>query len=193
VSDGRKLEISARYSVEEASGILRDSLALRRALAVRNLFPELPDDQFIFLTDSMAHEAIYKKEPFEAIDFALRTITENVRETADETVIYFPYNSTQELNAGDVKNYLDDVAERVKQSGEFVELTGHTDDAGREEYNLILGKKRAETVQRYLLQKGVSVAQIKVDSKGESEPAGDNTTQSGRDKNRRTVLKIVKP
>lgn len=193
MADGRKLEITAMYSVEEASGILRDSLALRRAQAVRSLFPELADENFILLTDSMMHDTIYRNEPFEAIDFAIRTITENVKETANETVIYFPYNSTKELNAGDVKMYLDDVAERVLKSGEIIVLTGHTDNAGNEEFNLVLGRKRAETIQKYLIQKGVSESQIKVESKGESQPIGDNTTESGKEKNRRTVLKIIKP
>ncbi|MFZ1581419.1 MAG: OmpA family protein, partial [Saprospiraceae bacterium] len=121
-----------------------------------------------------------------------RIRTANIKETADGTLIYFPFNSTQKLNNAEVESYLNDVAERVNKSGESISLTGHTDDVGSDASNILLGRKRADIVKSYLVAQGVSVSKINVDSKGESMPVAENTTDEGRAKNRRTELKIIK-
>ena len=69
-------------------------------------------------------------------------------------------------------------------------ITGHTDSNGSEAYNLALGWKRANVVKAYCMTMGLSQACIKTDSKGESEPEAENTTEEGQAKNRRSVLEI---
>lgn len=108
------------------------------------------------------------------------------------TTIYFPFNSTNKLNNKEVENYLNDVASRVKSSGERVQLTGHTDNVGPDNDNMSLGQRRADIVKRYLVSKGVSASKIIANSKGESSPVATNDTSDGRQKNRRTELQIIK-
>lgn len=193
LSSGKKLEITSYHVSGEVSDTELDSLSRNRALAVRKLFPELQDSQFIITTAKMPYDSSYRSHSFEAVLFNIRTVTENVKETADETVIYFPSNSTRELNAKDVTAYLLEVSARVKKSGEIVQLTGHTDNVGSENSNMRLSQKRAEVIQQYLLSQGVPSDQILLEAKGESDPVEDNETIAGRNKNRRTVLKILTP
>jgi outer membrane protein OmpA-like peptidoglycan-associated protein len=118
--------------------------------------------------------------------------TENIKETADHTNIYFPFNSTNKINAKDVEAYLDDAAARVIKTGESIKLVGHTDNVGNDEANVKLGQRRADIVKSYLLSKNVRNDKITSSSKGESEPIAKNENEEGRAKNRRTELHIIK-
>ena len=95
--------------------------------------------------------------------------------------------------ADEAKMAIDELAEKLKGENKsvFVEIQGHTDNVGSEEYNLSLGEKRAEVVRRYLSQKGLALHRISVISYGESEPVADNKTREGRSANRRVVLVVL--
>ncbi len=86
-------------------------------------------------------------------------------------------------------------AEQVKASNDnvYIEIQGHTDATGPEEYNLTLGERRAEAVRRYLSQEqGFALHRIAVISYGEAEPTADNSTREGRSQNRRVALVVLK-
>jgi outer membrane protein OmpA-like peptidoglycan-associated protein len=92
------------------------------------------------------------------------------------------------------KEALDEFAERLKNenSNVYIEIQGHTDSTGGEEYNLELGEKRAESVRRYLnLAHGLPLHRMSVISYGESAPVGENTSRDGRAQNRRVVLVVL--
>lgn len=184
-------EISGWYC-QNGSPSEADTMGMCRARQIRKLFPEIPDDRILLSSKGMDCDSSSRTGKFESAAFAIRKQTENIKETADGTDIYFPFNSTRKLNNAEVEGYLNDVAERVKKSGEKVVLTGHTDAIGSDESNIRLGQSRADIVRDYLLSKGVPAAQIQATSKGESDPIGDNNTEAGRAKNRRTHLQIIK-
>ncbi len=73
-----------------------------------------------------------------------------------------------------------------------VEISGHTDSTGPEQYNLGLSERRAKSVVRYLTEKGIGQDRIKVTFFGESKPLESNNTIEGRRKNRRVEFKILK-
>jgi len=68
-------------------------------------------------------------------------------------------------------------------------LEGHCDERGTVEYNLALGERRAETVKRYLIVKGVNPGQLETVSFGEERPAMLGSNKSSWSKNRRTEIK----
>ena len=70
-----------------------------------------------------------------------------------------------------------------------VEVGGHTDAAGPEEYNLSLSIKRAESVRDYFVSQGIDPGRLVVRGYGESQPIAGNSTEEGRAKNRRSELK----
>lgn len=89
---------------------------------------------------------------------------------------------------------LDDLANRVKSYDHtvYVEIQGHTDSTGSEDYNIALGEKRAEAVRRYLNeQDGLPLHLITAVSYGESKPVADNGSRQGRAQNRRVVVRIL--
>jgi outer membrane protein OmpA-like peptidoglycan-associated protein len=64
-------------------------------------------------------------------------------------------------------------------------LEGHTDSRGTEEYNQRLSQRRVESINRYLVERGVDSTRLSGVGKGESSPVADNATDEGRAKNRR--------
>ncbi|NDY90051.1 OmpA family protein [Ideonella sp. TBM-1] len=68
-------------------------------------------------------------------------------------------------------------------------IEGHTDERGGREYNLSLGQKRAESVQRFLQLLGVPAAQLEAVSLGEEQPAVQGGGENAWARNRRAELK----
>ena len=68
-------------------------------------------------------------------------------------------------------------------------LEGHTDERGGREYNLALGQKRAEAVQRALVLLGVPDSQVEAVSYGKEKPAEQGADEAAWSKNRRVEFK----
>jgi peptidoglycan-associated lipoprotein len=69
-----------------------------------------------------------------------------------------------------------------------VVLHGHTDERGTREYNMALGERRANAVQRFLNSQGVSPSQMSVVSYGEERPAERGSNDRAYSQNRRVVF-----
>ena len=88
---------------------------------------------------------------------------------------------------------LDNVALAVKSHPRaMVKLYGFTDDTGSQAYNLKLSKRRAASVAKYLMSKGVPASQIKMRGFGKIHPIADNGKTVGEHLNRRVEI-TVKP
>ncbi len=72
-----------------------------------------------------------------------------------------------------------------------IEISGHTDNQGNQEYNRELSLNRARAVYDYLSLKNISTGRLSYKGFGETQPIDDNTTDKGRAQNRRTAIKIV--
>ena len=70
-------------------------------------------------------------------------------------------------------------------------VVGHTDNTGKEGYNMTLSKERAYSVTNYLKDKGLSAERFTTHWFGETQPKYDNKTAEGRSKNRRVNVAIV--
>jgi OmpA-OmpF porin, OOP family len=87
---------------------------------------------------------------------------------------------------------LDDVAQAMKDNPKIkVEVQGHTDSVGNDDYNLKLSQSRAESVKAYLVKKGVDEGRMVPKGYGENVPIADNRTKEGRDQNRRVEFVIT--
>ncbi len=73
-----------------------------------------------------------------------------------------------------------------------IQIIGHTDDMGSDDYNKSLSLARANAVKKYLIDQAISATRLKVLGKGDTEPMATNNTESGRQKNRRIEFKILK-
>jgi outer membrane protein OmpA-like peptidoglycan-associated protein len=73
-----------------------------------------------------------------------------------------------------------------------VEVVGHCDWTGSEEYNQKLSVQRAQAVRDYLISKGVKAENLTFKGYGETKPIADNNTAEGRAQNRRVELIRIK-
>jgi outer membrane protein OmpA-like peptidoglycan-associated protein len=71
-----------------------------------------------------------------------------------------------------------------------IEIDGHTDSVGTDDYNQRLSERRAEAVRTYLLSQGIAPATVTAMGFGEHQPVVSNTTASGRQQNRRVELVV---
>jgi peptidoglycan-associated lipoprotein len=83
---------------------------------------------------------------------------------------------------------LDRGAECIKFRKQAVVLAGHADERGTEEYNLVLGERRANAVKRYLAGLGVDEASLRTISYGEEKPLDPAQSESAWATNRRVEL-----
>ncbi len=91
------------------------------------------------------------------------------------------------------KGYLDEIADWLNENPNLnVEIAGHTDSKGTDEYNQKLSENRAKSVYEYFISKGVKANRLSYKGYGESMPIATNDTDEGRQLNRRVELKIVK-
>jgi outer membrane protein OmpA-like peptidoglycan-associated protein len=72
-----------------------------------------------------------------------------------------------------------------------IEIAGHTDNIGTDAHNLKLSQDRANTIRNYLISKGIKATRLTAKGYGASVPVADNSTEEGRQLNRRTEVKIL--
>jgi outer membrane protein OmpA-like peptidoglycan-associated protein len=71
-----------------------------------------------------------------------------------------------------------------------IEIIGHTSNEGKEKHNVILSEKRAVSVKKWLVEKGIKEERLKTSGKGSAENIAENDTEENREKNRRIEFKI---
>ena len=104
------------------------------------------------------------------------------------SVLYFDLDDS--TLSSSIFNALRGHAERLKSdSGLRVVIEGHCDERGTREYNLALGDRRAEAVERFLLSAGVSSSQVETVSFGEEKPAAMESNEASWALNRRVEIK----
>jgi len=93
----------------------------------------------------------------------------------------------------EAKARLDELAQRLKAENRnvYLEIQGHTDATGGEDYNDKLGEARAEAVRRYLNQAGVALNRMSTISYGKDAPVAPNNTPEGRAQNRRVAIIVL--
>ena len=72
-----------------------------------------------------------------------------------------------------------------------IEISGHTDSKGADDYNKKLSERRAKSVTDYLISKGISASRLRSAGYGEEKPIATNDTDEGRQLNRRTEFEII--
>jgi OOP family OmpA-OmpF porin len=72
-----------------------------------------------------------------------------------------------------------------------VEISGHTDSVGEDDFNMDLSQRRAESVREYLVELGLARGRFDTAGFGETRPIADNETPEGRQRNRRTEFRVI--
>jgi OOP family OmpA-OmpF porin len=135
-----------------------------------------------YMTGALYEIDVHTIENVKTIDYLADLKVDNVQFDFNSSAI--PAGSYEELNKlGDFLR---------EHPNAYVVLSGYTDITGSEEYNLRLARRRAESVQSYLAKySGVSVGRIITQWYGKEDPIADNTTEEGRQKNRRVETVVM--
>ena len=186
-SAGKKLLLVGPYFGSEDP-----SEGVARAEKVRALFTELGPDDVVVGRRPVDDCESTKTNMLHELQYKWVTRNDDVIELYDRTAILYRYDSDQELVTPAVEAFSREVAEYIKETGDRVLLVGHTDSDGEEDYNLELGRKRAEEYKAHLVSLGVDEAKIEVQSAGESDPAEPNDSPENKQRNRRVTIQIIK-
>ena len=73
-----------------------------------------------------------------------------------------------------------------------IEIAGHTDNVGTPEGNLKLSQDRSNAVRDYLVKKGIATSRLVPKGYGDTQPIASNDTDAGKQKNRRTEVRVIK-
>ena len=114
----------------------------------------------------------------------------------DELLLRMPAGITFDFNSyairPEFRSTLDEVARILASYPQtYVDVLGHTDSVGADDYNQRLSEQRAGAVATYLTAHGISPARIATRGYGETMPIASNETEAGRAQNRRVEIKIV--
>ncbi len=104
----------------------------------------------------------------------------------------FYKTGSADLNSELSQYELDNVTELLnKHPNTKIELAGHSDNVGDAQVNQQISESRSTNVRQYLLSKGVQENRITSKGYGQNSPIESNDTEEGRQKNRRTELRII--
>jgi outer membrane protein OmpA-like peptidoglycan-associated protein len=126
----------------------------------------------------------------------LRNTGVSVTRVGDSIVLNMPSNITFDTNRAEIKpqffNTLNSVVEvfaEYKQT--LIDVVGHTDADGAEDYNYDLSRRRAASVAQYMSSQQLEPNRFSVEGHGERDPIASNATASGKAQNRRVEITIL--
>jgi outer membrane protein OmpA-like peptidoglycan-associated protein len=105
--------------------------------------------------------------------------------------IYFDFDKTHLKNESFPE--LNKVVDFLKQNPTVeIEISGHTDNKGSDEYNANLSQGRSQEVVNYIIGQGIDSSRLTAHGYGEAKPIDTNDTDEGRANNRRVEFTVVK-
>lgn len=125
----------------------------------------------------------------------LRASGVSVTRVGNDIILNMPGNVTFATNSSDINarfyEVLNSVAVVLKEYNQtLIDVTGHTDSTGSDQYNLELSQKRAQSVGNYLMAQGLDGRRFYIVGAGESQPIATNDTPAGREQNRRVEIRL---
>ncbi len=120
----------------------------------------------------------------------------SLKRVGNKLELVMPGNLTFNTSSSDIRSdfyeVLDSVSKVLKEYDKTdVFVSGHTDSTGKDSYNMVLSKNRADSVAKYLKSRGVQGSRITTEGFGSKYPASSNSTSQGRANNRRVEIEIT--
>ncbi len=148
---------------------------------------KLSESQNLDTRDIKADQVIDKN--FNLDPIAVATIAENVTIVLNNVFFDFDKATLKSESFPELNRVVTLMTDKPTMQ---IEISGHTDTSGPEQYNLGLSERRAKAVMKYFSDKGVPKDRMTVLFFGETKPTESNETKEGRKKNRRVEFKILK-
>jgi len=201
----KSIMLTGLYGADEENNSLLPNIGLARAQEVKRMLMDMGANGSQLMTDAEEISLGFFQDNnlTGGVDFSI-TINEGGAEGSEDTgyedssfdinkpiILYFETSQRkieltdeQRQDFAGLINYLDNNPDAQ------LDVIGHTDNKGKDRVNIRLGRKRAEFVQSYLVDNGLSKKQIVPSSKGPSDPIATNSSEEGRAQNRRVEIKI---
>ena len=201
-NESNVVNITGYYTSDEENNTAFPNLGLARANTIKNdlaskgISTTQINTMGKLMDDMIAKDGTY----LGAASFGIEEESQNANDdlkalyakiNADPLILYFNTAETsisltavQRQKVADISRYLDKVNEAKAN------VVGHTDGTGKASTNLRLGQDRANFAKDYLMKNGIASDKIVATSKGQTEPIASNTTEDGKNKNRRTVITL---
>ena len=174
-------EVISQFETDSSSG---DYLAVLPSTGNYGLYIEKPNYFFKSLSFSFDKE---EKRENKNLDVSLDKIDKEHTETLNN--IYFDEGSWELKEESEVE--LSKLSKIIWENPDLgVEILAHTDDVGKDEDNLILSQKRAESVVNYLKREGINPEKLRSKGFGETEPVAPNDSEANRKLNRRIEFRF---
>jgi len=120
-------------------------------------------------------------------EISIARLSEDTLKLNLDSEVSFAFNSSA-INPG-FHNSLNKLASVLTDyPNTAVHIIGHTDSVGSEQYNHALSLRRASSVRSYLTRQGVSEPRTRTEGQGENMPVSNNSTEAGRQRNRRVEI-----
>ncbi|MFK7772674.1 MAG: OmpA family protein [Saprospiraceae bacterium] len=205
-------------AVSTISGTLKDSYGLPidaeiiiEDLETGNIVSELKSnpktgDFYVVLPGNRKYSYFIKKEDYFPIsnnidlsnnkrveineNLKLFTVAELTEKGMNLTLENIFFDTNQAILKKESYAELNRVLALIKTNNFKIELFGHTDNVGKNNYNLQLSQKRADAVMKYFIEKGIPATDISALGEGETKPIESNETEKGKAKNRRVEVKF---
>ncbi|NNC83043.1 MAG: OmpA family protein [Flavobacteriales bacterium] len=160
-----------------------DEVMLRRAEPGERLsrrpLESKPDEDLIVVKERASTEVV-----------AIQQVHYEVGTTIELNNIQFEFDKAELLPSS--QKELNALANVLKDHPFMeIKITGHTDDQGDEAYNQKLSEARAQAVTAYLIHKDVEKERLHFQGLGSIMPIASNSTEEGREKNRRVEFEVI--
>jgi outer membrane protein OmpA-like peptidoglycan-associated protein len=148
-------------------------------LIIQNSIPDMLRSFFFALLPALLPFCVSAQSIFDSV---------RVARTAE---VYFA-TGKYDLNA-EANTVLDTMLAAFQKTkhADRVRIVAHTDSVGTSEKNLLLSKNRAQAVREALVHRGLTAEKLEVTGLGAREPAANNATEEGRQRNRRATVEIL--
>ncbi|WP_395646172.1 OmpA family protein [Terricaulis sp.] len=118
------------------------------------------------------------------------------RRSRDELVVTMPSDITFDFNRAEVRGQFTPTLRTLARTLEtnpslHVQIVGHADAIGSDDYNQVLSERRAQSVGSRLMDFGIPYRRIEASGRGEWEPIASNATEYGRARNRRVEIRLT--
>lgn len=134
-----------------------------------------------------------EKAKEEATKITIETSAAANSDDIGPATLHFPTGSASPALSAETKAYFTKVVQFLKDNKSAkVTIVGHTDNKGNPTKNKVLGLKRAEMLQKTLVNLGAPKSSVSASSAGDTQPIADNSTEEGRKKNRRVEITPIK-
>ncbi|WP_457610822.1 OmpA family protein [Lutibacter sp.] len=193
----KELHIIGKYLKTEIQVGSNKNLGIQRAETVKNMLVHLGVKADRVKTFGQVSNFSFNNEKKfnNGIDLTFNKIaqkfTDSIEAIINDKTLHLEFKDGMLIPTKDLEDYTKVLRQYLhKYPAKKVRITGHTDNLGYFDKNLIIGLNRAKKTKKYFIDNGINSDRISTLSKGESEPIAEKITEKGRAKNRRIEIKI---